>query len=294
VSPALKLSVATPVVTLLPGAHARWEDDAGIEEIARVAEAADALGYHHLTCSEHIGVPVAEAGRRGATYWDPLATFGFLAARTRRIRFATNVLVLGYHHPLEIAKRYGTLDRVSGGRLVLGVGVGTLREEFDLLGAPFEDRGPRADDALRALRASLSVREPAYSGDPYSFAGLVVDPRAVQERVPIWVGGRTQRSLRRAVTLADGWAPFGISSRRAAEWLGRFDLPPGFEVVLRPGPPLDPGAGPGETAERLAVLSEHGATIVAAEVVHHSLAHLLEQLEALTTLVRSGDSTAPS
>jgi probable F420-dependent oxidoreductase len=276
--------VATPVVTLLPGAHARWEEGASIEEVARVAEVADDLGYHHVTCSEHIGVPVSEAGRRGATYWDPLATFGFLAARTRRIRFATNVLVLGYHHPLEIAKRYGTLDRVSGGRLVLGVGVGTLREEFELLGAPFEDRGARADDALRALRASLSTREPAYDGGHHSFGGLVVDPCAMQERVPIWVGGRTLRSLRRAVTLADGWCPFGISPATAAAWLRRFDLPSGFQVVLRPGRPLDPGADPDGTAERLDALHHDGASIVSAEVVHHSLAHLIEQLEALIRL----------
>ncbi len=297
-SPALELSVATPVVTLLPGAHARWEEDASIEEVARVAEAADELGYHHLTCSEHVGVPVGEAGRRGATYWDPLATFGFLAARTQRIRFATNVLVLGYHHPLEIAKRYGTLDRVSGGRLILGVGVGTLREEFELLGAPFEDRGARADDALRALRTSLSTREPAYAGDHYGFAGLVIDPCAVQARLPIWVGGRTVRSLRRAVTLADGWSPFAISSATAAAWLARFDLPPGFEVVLQPGRPLDPGAEPDQTAERLSALHDDGATIVSAQVVHHSLGHLLEQLQALADvrerLVRSGGSSGRS
>src|SRR5438270_11233400 len=104
---------------------------------------------------------------RGAAYWDPLSTFGYLAARTEQIRLATHVLVLGYHHPLEIAKRYGTLDRVCCGRLILGVGVGSLREEFDLLGAPFDDRGARADDALRALRASLSRTEPAYQGDHY-------------------------------------------------------------------------------------------------------------------------------
>jgi probable F420-dependent oxidoreductase len=290
----VKLSVTTPVVTLRPGGHARWVEDASIEAIARVAEVAEDLGYHHLTCSEHIAVPRNEAGRRGATYWDPLATFGFLAARTRRIRLATNVLVLGYHHPLEIAKRYGTLDRVSGGRLVLGVGVGTLREEFDLLGAPFEDRGARADDALRALRASLSTREPAYHGDHHSFEGLVVDPCAVQERVPIWVGGRTVRSLRRAVTLADGWAPFGISSTDARAWLARFDLPAGFEVVLQPGRPLDPGGEPGRAAERLAALRDAGATIVSAQVVHHSLAHLLEQLEAMRACVSAEGSTGPS
>ena len=116
----------------------------------------------------------------------------------RQIRLATHVLVLAYHHPLEIAKRYGTLDLVSIGRLILGVGVGTLKEEFDLIGAPYDDRGPRGDDAMRALRASLSQPEPAYHGDFYDFEGMVVDPCAVQERVPIWTGGRTLRSLRRA------------------------------------------------------------------------------------------------
>ncbi len=113
-----------------PHAHAPWEDDAGIAEIAMVAEAADRLGYHHVTCSEHVAVPFSAGEMRGAAYWDPLSTFGYLAARTTQIRLVTHVLVLGYHHPLEIAKRYGTLDRVSDGRLILGVGVGTLQEEF--------------------------------------------------------------------------------------------------------------------------------------------------------------------
>ena len=132
----LKLSISSPIVTLNPGAFGPWEPDATIEDLAKVAETADRAGYHHLTCSEHVALPAGELDRRGARYWDPLATLGYLAGRTRQIRLATHVLVLAYHHPLEIAKRYGTLDLVSGGRLILGVGVGTLKEEFDLLGAP--------------------------------------------------------------------------------------------------------------------------------------------------------------
>lgn len=280
----VRLAVATPVVTTLPSAHATWEEKGTIEDVARVAETADRLGYHHLTCSEHVGVPASEAPRRGARYWDPLATFGFIAARTQRIRLATNVLVLGYHHPLEIAKRYGTLDVVSGGRLVLGVGVGTLREEFDLLGLPFEDRGPRADDALRALRAALSQPEPLYHGQFYDFGGLVVDPCAVQERIPIWVGGRTLRSLRRAIALGDGWSPFGISLSQSRSWLDRFEVPPGFEVVLAPPRPLDPIVTPDASRAALEELVDAGATIARAHLVHHSLEHHLEQLEALAEL----------
>ena len=209
----MKLGIATPVVTNVAGAALTWERDATIEDIGRVAEAADRLGYHHLTCSEHIGMPSSEAGRRGARYWDPLATLGYVAARTKQIRLATMTLVLGYHHPLAIVKRYGTLDHVSGGRVILGLGVGSLKEEFDLFGAPFDDRGARADDALRALRAALPTNEPTYDGEFYSFGGLTVDPCALQPHMPIWIGGRTKRSLRRALTLADGWCPFGVRSR---------------------------------------------------------------------------------
>jgi probable F420-dependent oxidoreductase len=280
----MRLAVATPVVMMLPGSHAHWEETATIGDIGRIAQAAERLGYHHLTCAEHIGVPASEAPRRGARYWDPLATFGYLAARTERVRFATNVLVLGYHHPLAIAKRYGTLDRVSGGRLILGVGVGTLEEEFELLGAPFADRGARADDALLALRAALSRQEPAYEGTYYSFGGLVVDPCAEQPHVPIWVGGRTLRSLRRAVHLADGWCPFATPPARASEWLAQVDLPDGFEVRLPPERRLDPGGEPGTAAEGLIALSEAGATIAEAHLVHHSLEHYLEQLESLAEI----------
>jgi probable F420-dependent oxidoreductase len=284
----LKLAIATPVVTNVAGAPLTWERDASIEEVGRVAETADRLGYHHLTCSEHIGIPATEAGRRGSRYWDPLATLGYVAARTSRIRLATMTLVLGYHHPLAIVKRYGTLDHVSGGRVILGVGVGTLKEEFDLLGAPFDDRGDRADDALRALRAGLSSNEPVYAGKYYSFGGLTVDPSALQARIPIWIGGRTKRSLRRAVTLAEGWCPFGIPLGTAAEWLGARELPPGFEVVLPADHPLDPVGEPAATVDTLAAMQAAGTTIVSARFVHHSLEHYLEQVHALAELRRPG------
>jgi len=279
-----RLSVATPVVIELPGISGEWEKTGSIEDLAEIASAADQLGYHHLTCSEHIALPAAEQARRGTRYWDPLATLGYLAARTQRIRLATNVLVLGYHHPLEIAKRYGTLDKVSNGRLILGVGVGSLKEEFDLLGAPFDDRGPRGDDALRALRASLSVPEPAYHGEFYSYGGMVVDPCAVQEHVPLWVGGRTLRSLRRAATLADGWAPFSVTLQQAREWLGRFELRPGFEVILPPPAVLDPINEPDRTRDAIAETVAHGATIVSAVFSSTSLQHYLENLQALAEL----------
>ncbi|WP_405181850.1 TIGR03619 family F420-dependent LLM class oxidoreductase [Nocardia sp. NBC_01377] len=287
----VKLSIVTPVLSLTKGAYGPWEVTGTLEDVAQVAETADRLGYHHLTCSEHIALPAEALDRRGARYWDPLATFGYLAARTRQIRFATHVLVLGYHHPLEIAKRYGTLDVVSDGRLILGVGVGTLKEEFDLIGAPFADRGPRGDDAMRALRASLSQPKPAYHGEFYDFEDLVVDPCAVQDRVPIWTGGRTLRSLRRAVELADGWTPFAVEPEQAKQWLDRVELPADFEVVLPPVEPLDPINEPGRTQDTLAATAAAGATIVSVGQPHETLEQYLDYLEALATVHAALGST---
>lgn len=276
----MRIGLSTPVVMQLPGAASAWERDGAVEDIVRIAEAADTLGFDYLTCPEHVIVPEDDAGQRGSTYWDPLATLAYLAARTTRIRLLTAVVVLGYHHPLEIAKRYGTLDRLSGGRLTLGVGVGSLAAEFSLLGASFDDRGPRADDALRALRSSLSTTRPVFAGEFYAFDSVVMDPCAVQQHVPIWVGGRTRRSLRRAVTLADGWMPFGLSARQTAEMLSAVDLPSGFDIALPCGP-LDPTGAPEEATRRLSQLADLGATTTTCAITAQSASQYCDQLAAL-------------
>ena len=286
----MRLGLSTPVVVKVPGHTAAWEDTAGIAEITRVAELADRLGFHFLTCSEHVamppGIPSPQLPQgRGTRYWDPLATLSWLAARTENIRLLTNVLVLGYHHPLAIAKRYGTLDRMSGGRVRLGLGVGTAEEEFRTLGAEFEGRGLRADDAIRALRAALSQKEPEYHGEFYDFAGLVVDPYAVQERVPLWVGGHSGRALRRAVTLADGWIPGAPDADTLRTMLAAYpDRPDGFEVVSGLGAALDPLTDPDRVEETFHTAAAAGVTMVPFRPVHRSLGHYLEQLEAVAAL----------
>jgi probable F420-dependent oxidoreductase len=286
----MRLGLLTPVVTRHPEHDAPWEEQAGPAELVQIAAAADRLGFHHLTCSEHVAIPEHTAPIRGARYYDPLATLAFLAARTDRIRLATHVLVLPYHHPLALAKRYGTLDRLSGGRVILGVGVGTLEEEFALLRVPFHGRGPLYEDALRALRAAFGRREPVYVGTHYSFRGMVVDPCGVQDRVPVWVGGRSPRSLRRALVYGDGWDPFRYTlaqltalfreARRWREWRERREP---FDLVLTPDRLLDPTEA-GERRELLALLGRYrdlGATVMNLRFRHRSLAHYLEQLEAV-------------
>jgi probable F420-dependent oxidoreductase len=214
-----RFGLVTPVLSWVTGQHAEWERDGTIDDVRRIAEAAERLGYDYLTCSEHVAIPTTGTDLPGPCYWDPLPTFGYLAAFTTRIRLTTSVLVLAYHHPLEIAKRFGTLDRICGGRLILGLGVGYLEPEFRVLGVPYEGRGARADDAIRALRACFGRREPSYAAPHFQVSDMIVEPCGVQQDVPIWIGGRTMISLRRAVALGDAWYPFAVSPAKAANWL---------------------------------------------------------------------------
>lgn len=273
----------SPIVFRPTGQASPWEADATVDDLVAVAQAADRLGYHHITCSEHTAVPTRIATKHGGSYFDPLATLGFLAAHTRRVRLATHILVLGYHHPLDIAKSYGTLDLLSGGRVILGVGVGSGAEEFALLGKQFEGRGALADDAMRALRAAWGRREPVYHGPHYEFEGFTVDPAAPRTEIDMWVGGYSPRSLRRAVTLGDGWAPFGLSTTQIRQMLDAADAPAGFQVIL-PLPPLDPAGSPERTVDLLAEHRDAGATIANVALQTESAAHWLEQVEALRGL----------
>lgn len=291
-------AVNTPIVMLTPGRFARWEISAGASELAEIARVADDLGYDYLTCPEHIAVPDGVHSPmlgqvRGTRYWSPAVTLAFLAAHTARIRLATSVLVLGYHHPLEVAKEYGTLDVISGGRVVLGVGVGTVAEEFEALGAAFDGRGAVADDMLRALRASLSERVPRYEGAHYAFSGLTVDPHAVQPCVPLWVGGQSPRALRRAVTLAEGWMPGPISPDALAARLAAVDVPPGFVVSVRPTAALDPLGDPSAVSQVAAGYARAGATVMEAWLRHDSLPHYLDQLHAFHEVVGAVGRSRP-
>lgn len=282
----------TPVVSLNPRAHNTWEVDATVDDLLAVARAADELGFHHLTCSEHVAVPTGVEGSRGTRYWDPLATLSFLAAHTRRIRLATHVLVLPYHHPLAIVKRYGTLDRLSNGRLILGLGVGSLEPEFLLLDAPFADRGRRADEAIDAIRHTWGEREPTFDGAHVQIAGMVVDPTPAQDRVPIWVGGRTARSLRRAVEHGDGWTPFGLTldeigallARARDDTAGRPRTRP-LDVILWPEGADDPLGRPDDIRRAVEQHEAVGATHLHWRLRSDSPAHHLEQLAALAELV---------
>jgi probable F420-dependent oxidoreductase len=270
-------------VVTLSGTRPKWEHDAGLPEVVEIAQTADRLGYDYMTVGDHVAVPPGLP--RGERFWDGIATFSYLSAVTERLRFFPHVLVMPLYHPLEMAKRYGMVDMLSGGRLILGLGVGNLEEEFVALNRPFEGRGELADDFLRALRAIMGKREVSYSGTHYDFDNLVIDPHAVQEHVPFWIGGHTKRSLRRAIDLADGWVPppmgfKGPSPQELKQIIEDNDLPPDFAIVVNADRALDPIQKPDETREMIELLESNGGTAMNVHVVHESKSQYLEQLHA--------------
>ncbi|MFF9770687.1 TIGR03619 family F420-dependent LLM class oxidoreductase [Streptomyces sp. NPDC014636] len=199
-----------------------WEAGAGPEDLVAVARAADAAGFAYLACCDHIAVPRRLAAAMSTVWYDPVATLAHLAAVTGRIRLLSHVAVVGLRHPLLTAKQYATVDHLSGGRLILGVGAGHVREEFEALRVDFERRGAVLDEVIDALRAALGPEEfPEHHGKHYDFAGLGQRPRPAQPHVPVWVGGSSPAAVRRAALKGEGWLPQGDSRDRLAEKITR-------------------------------------------------------------------------
>lgn len=199
----------------LPNTHVTLAEPATMVAVAQQAESG---GFDSLWVNDHIVVPAADvdgAGDRQAQYLDrreqmilePTVLLSYLAACTQRITLGTSVLVLALRNPVVAAKQIATLDVMSGGRVVLGVGVGWMQAEFGAVGVPWGERGRRTDLALR-VATSLWGDHPVGDTGPYDLDGVVFNPRPQQQpRPPIWIGGRTDIGARRAVALGDAWHP---------------------------------------------------------------------------------------
>jgi probable F420-dependent oxidoreductase len=192
--------------------------------ILKIAEKAEALRYASLFVSDHIVLPASYAsgypysptkqfpGGAVQDYLEPLATLSYLAHATRRVRLGTSVLVVPYRNPLVTAKILATIDVLSGGRVILGAGVGWLREEFEALAtAPFEARGEVTDEYLTLMRRSWTTDPVSFEGRHYTMRDVHALPKPVQPGgIPIWIGGHTPGALRRTGALGDGWHPIGL------------------------------------------------------------------------------------
>jgi probable F420-dependent oxidoreductase len=206
----LDFGTALPAVQQIPSRVRPWEREVGGPEILEAARVAEHSGFAYVSCSDHVLVPVSRAAAMGATWYDAGSTLAFVAGATARIRLLSHVLVLPYRHPLVVAKQYGTLDHLSGGRVILGVGSGHLKPEFAVLGADYDRRGLASDEYIQAIVAAWTNEVARFDGATVAFRDVMISPRPVR-RPPIWVGGNSRAAVRRAARYGDGWVPWELT-----------------------------------------------------------------------------------
>jgi probable F420-dependent oxidoreductase len=218
---------------------AEWETSSGPAEIARVARAADDAGYFYVGVCDHTAIPRRLADAMSTVWYDTTATLGWLAGITSRVRLLSHVLILAQRHPLRAAKELSTIDVLSGGRLIVGVGAGHVAEEYELLTGGFDQRGRHTDEAVAALALAFTEEYPELPGPRWPVTGMGVAPRPVQHpRPPIWVGGSSGPAIRRAAVLGDGWLPQGT---RRADLPGQIAQLLAWREEFRGGAPIDIG-----------------------------------------------------
>jgi probable F420-dependent oxidoreductase len=189
---------------------AEWELTASARDLVTIARACDDAGFLYIASCDHVAIPSDVAPRMGTFWTDTIATLGLLAGVTERVRLLSHVFVLPYRHPLMSAKSFATLDWLSGGRVIVGVGAGHVEAEFGALGIDYADRGRLLDDAIDVMAAALTDEFPDIDTPTWRVHGVGVAPRPVQQpRPPIWIGGSSKPALRRAAERGDGWLPQG-------------------------------------------------------------------------------------
>jgi len=213
------LSAAAPTVGLFAvNSHACSEPRAAAE-VGRLAER---LGYDSLWAGEHVVVPSPRVEpspmEPEEPILDPLVALAHLAAHTERVRLGTGVIILPQRNPVVLAKQVASLDVLSGGRLILGIGVGYLEPEMTAIGVPMAGRGSRSDEYLAAMRSLWEDEAPAFHGKFVDFEGVDAQPRPVQRPLPVVVGGHSERAFLRAARHADGWYGFLTGLRAMAEY----------------------------------------------------------------------------
>jgi probable F420-dependent oxidoreductase len=263
------------------------------EGAVRLGQAAEAAGFESLWTVEHVIVPAGYAseypydesgkmpGGESADIPDPLIWLAYLAAQTTQIKLGTGILILPQRNPGVLAKECATLDAMSGGRLLLGIGVGWLEEEFDALGVPFAGRGARTDEYVAALRALWTEPEATFHGEFVNFDRAISQPKPHDGAIPIIIGGHTKIAARRAGRLGDGFFPGKGSNellrelftemRQAAEDAGRdpdaIELTAGGAAAFAPDP-----------VEALGELADMGITRVAIPPLTYNPAKIGDRL----------------
>ncbi len=252
------------------------------DEAINLALAAEAGGFESIWTVDHVVVPAGyqskypydPSGRlpsgEATVFPDPLIWLAYVAAVTSTLRLGTGILIVPQRNPLVLAKELATLDHLSGGRTILGAGIGWLEEEFDALGIPFAGRGRRTEEAIGAMRALWSQERASFEGSTASFTDCFLRPQPPGGTIPVHIGGHSEAAARRAGRIGDGFFPFGVSrdqlpplidiARQSAEEAGRD--PTALEVTVQGN-----AVGSDDAVAEVSALQKLGATRVLIPVV---------------------------
>jgi len=301
-------------------------DTATPEALETLVQLGESLGFSSVMIADHLVFPVSITSRYPYTVsgdfpgkgdvLDQLALMTFVAAKTKRLRLVTSVMIVPYRNPVLTAKALATIDVLSKGRVTIGVGVGWMREEFEALGAPeFERRGAVTDEYIRIFKTLWTQSPASFAGEFYRFDALHCRPQPVQKpHPPIWVGGHSKAALRRAARLGDGWHPVGANAAvplppselrvlldelyRLTEAEGRDPRSltisykaPVYDLTPRQlsGAQRRPfSGGPTQIAEDIAAFARLGVSEIVFDFRSESLTESLERMESFGPVIRQG------
>lgn len=258
--------------------------------LRRIAESAEASGLESLWCGEHVVLPKPRVAPSPADpehhFLHPSVALSYLAACTTTLKLGTGIVLIAQRNPLVLAKEFASVDVVSGGRVILGIGAGYLAPEFEAIGAPFRERGRRTDEAIDAMRALWNEADPSFAGRFWQYSGIDAHPRpTVPGGVPIHVGGHSEAALRRAAERGQGWygwmqdpeqtADYVRRLGELAEEVGRGDELGEMEITITPPARL--------TADAVEQYAEAGADrlVSLATPNERSMLHAVEHLGSL-------------
>lgn len=286
----MQFGVSVPGTFLYPHATQRWHHNLTPADMLRIAQRADELGYDHLSIPEHIVMHEEWAEVMGVRWPHAVTALAFFAGATKRIRLTWTILIVPYHNPVELAKMLSTLDWLSGGRLIASVGLGYMEWEFNLLKAPFQERGAYMDECLEIMIELWTKEKPEYKGRWHQVDRIAFDPKPAQKPYPpLWIGGYTKPSLRRTAKYGNGWYPWSVARAQIPEMLDYMRAQPewrqrklkSFDLVM----PLFEGKTDQKTHKEI----EHPRIVMEKDAI-------LEQVAALKKLgaTATGTPTGPT
>lgn len=231
----MKFGISIPGMIRYPAATAAWHSKMTPIDMVRVAQKADELGFDWIGVPDHIVMTEEWVTAMGNKWPHCLTSIAFFAGCTKRIKVTNTVLIAPYHQPVELAKMYSTLDYLSGGRLIVGLAVGYMEWEFNLLGVSFKDRGALTDECLDAMIELWTKDKPRYDGKFVQFDHIVFEPKPTQKpHPPIWIGGYSKASLRRAARVGDGWWPWTVARAQLPDKMEYMKSQPEWQKRPRP------------------------------------------------------------